>query len=250
VPKVSVIIPCYNLGVFLDEAIASVWAQTFTDYEIIVVDDGSDDPVTLEKLAELKATGLQIIKTDNHGVSAARNRGISEAHGKYILPLDADDRIAATYLEKAVDIIEQRPDIGIVYCEAELFGALQGPWVIPGFSLPHQLLDNLIFSAALFRKVDWKHAGGYDETLRAGWEDWDFWLRILESGCGVYRLSEALFNYRIRPCSREQSLGVGAKLMLMVSLVGKHRKLYLKYGIDLVRIILRGTRRRPASIKI
>lgn len=246
-PKVSVIIPCYNLGVFLDEAIASVWEQTFADYEIIVVDDGSDDLLTQAKLAELKTSGIQIIKTDNQGVSAARNCGIVEAHGEYILPLDADDRIAASYLQQAVEVLDTRKDVGIVYCEAYLFGALNGPWEIPEFSLIHQLLDNVIFSAALFRREDWEKVGGYDEKMYSGWEDWDYWLRLLKMGVQVVRLPEPLFYYRIRQNSRDRSLSLRGKLLLLFRIIGNHWTLYCRHSIKLIMILLLSSRRSPAQ---
>jgi glycosyltransferase involved in cell wall biosynthesis len=249
VPKVSVVIPCYNQGAFLEEAVASVLRQTFSDVEIIVVDDGSTDPVTCALLADYRRPRTRVIRTDNRGVSAARNRGIREAAGEYILPLDADDRIGERYLEQAVAVLDRQPAVGIVYCGVELFGEASGEWHLPEFSLPHQLLDNLIFSAALFRRVDWQRAGGYDEGMRDGWEDWGYWLRLLALGKGVCRLPEILFFYRIRRDSRDRSLGLLRKLRLMLRLVVRHRGLYLRHALAVAGILLGGTRRRPASIK-
>ena len=121
-PKVSVIIPCFNQGLYLDEAVESVLAQTFQDFEILVVDDGSTDEATIKMLKDYARPKTRVIHTDNQGLSMARNNGILEARGDYILPLDADDKIGPGYLEEAVRILDQHRDIGIVYCEAAFFG--------------------------------------------------------------------------------------------------------------------------------
>jgi len=122
VPKVTVAIPCYNHGAYLSEALDSVDAQTFDDYEIIVVNDGSTDAATLTFLSNLDAPKTRVITTVNSGVSAARNRAIREALGEYILPLDADDKIAPTYLEKAVAILDHQHDVLVVYSNQRMFG--------------------------------------------------------------------------------------------------------------------------------
>jgi len=104
-PTVSVIVPCYNQGIYLDEAIQSVLGQTYQDFEIIIVDDGSDDGLTgltNDLLRDYRRKRTRVIRTENRGVVSARNTAISHARGKYILPLDADDRIGSEYLEKAV----------------------------------------------------------------------------------------------------------------------------------------------------
>lgn len=247
-PRVSVIIPCYNLGSYLPEAIGSVLAQSLVETEIVVVDDGSTDRETRQILDTACWSRTTIVRTANRGVSAARNTGISIARGEYILPLDADDMIAPTYLEKASVVLDRETEAGIVYCEAELFGALQGPWRISEFSLPHMLLDNLIFSSALFRRRDWEAVGGYCEQMRIGWEDWDFWLRLLEMGRQAVRLPEPLFAYRIRPGSRERALCLWKRLRLMASLVAGHAGLYLRHAPALARILITGDRRRPERI--
>src|SRR5262249_32672545 len=130
-PKVSVIIPCFNQGQFVDEAVASVLAQTYRDFEIIVINDGSTDEATNRKLAAYDYPQAQVMHTANQGAAGARNTGIAATSGQYILPLDADDRIAPTYLERAVAALEADARVGIVYCQAELFGEESGPWQLP-----------------------------------------------------------------------------------------------------------------------
>lgn len=225
-PKVSVIIPCYNQGVFLEEVVESVLAQTFRDFEIIIVNDGSTDEVTNRLLADFRKPQTRIIHTVNQGVAMARNTGIAQACGEYILPLDADDRIGNTYLEKGVAILERHPEIGIVYCLAECFGARQGRWDIPGFSAWGMRFSNLIFCSALYRKTDWDRAGGYNPNMVKGWEDWDFWLSHLETGSKVFRIPETLFYYRVAAESRERSMDRCAKVEMHLQLMRNHPQLF------------------------
>lgn len=206
-PLVSIVIPCYNAGNYLTESVASVRSQTFTDWEIIIVDDGSTDPETLCALAELEASGdLKIFRQSNAGPAAARNKAITEAKGTYILPLDADDTIEPTYLERGVHLLEQDLDLGIVYCKAMKFGCESGPWHLPPFSLEEMLVGNMIFCTALFRREDWGAAGGFPEQLRHGLEDYALWLKILQLGRKVHQIDEYLFNYRINKISRTTKL--------------------------------------------
>ena len=121
-PKVSVVIPCFNHGRYLEEAVSSVLEQTFGDYEIIVVNDGSTDPFTVDLLKNYHPQKTRTLHTENQGLPTARNTGIAAATGDYILPLDADDKIGSEYLEQAVRVMDEQPNIGIVYCEAAYFG--------------------------------------------------------------------------------------------------------------------------------
>lgn len=198
----SIIIPCYDAGAFLSEAIRSAFEQTYDDSEIIIVDDGSTDAETLLMLKRFNWPRTRIIHQANAGPAAARNRAIAEASGEYILPLDADDLIEPTYVAEAATVLDARPDVGIVYCHAAKFGAEEGPWDLPPFSPGELALGNVIFVSAMFRKADWEMVGGFDEGLRHGMEDYDFWIRLVHAGRKVVRLDETLFRCRIREDSR------------------------------------------------
>ena len=227
-PKVSVIIPCYNLGAYLDEAVVSVLRQTYTDFEIIIVNDGSTDLETVNLLASYDQPNTRIIHTSNQGVSAARNTGIREACGMYILPLDADDKIGPDYLELAVDVLDTRPDVAIVYCERVLFGEREGVDSLPDYNQRALLFDNCIYPAALFRKADWETVGGYCEKMIYGWEDWDFWISLSDLNKQVVKISEPLFFYRVRSKSRDHSLQFHQKVAMMSVMVMRHKRLYLR----------------------
>lgn len=206
-PLVSVIIRCYNLGAYLDEAVGSVLAQSHQNYEVIIVDDGSTDPATVRLLDGYIRPNTKILRIPNQGLAAALNVGIASAHGQYILPLDADDKIDKSYLSKASKILDDHPEIGIVYCRASYFGARTGEWKLASFSLETMLIKNLIFVSAMFRKKTWQEIGGFNYKMVHGYEDYDFWLSILElENIGVHRIDEILFHYRIRENSMLSTL--------------------------------------------
>jgi len=236
-PKVSVIIPCYNHGEFLLETLYSLQEQTFTDYEIIIVNDGSTDEATVTLLQNMKRPKTRIFNTVNNGVSAARNRGITEAVGQYILPLDADDLITPQFLEKTVSLLEQNPETGIVSCDAELFGMLSEVRQLPDFSLEHLLSENLLFATSVFRKSNWKSVGGYRTAMKFGWEDWDFWIAMARSSIKVIHIPEPLFKYRISSESRDRSMTLWQKLNMMLLILVKHFKCYLKSPMSLIRLL-------------
>lgn len=225
-PSVSVVIPCYNQGQYLREAIDSVRSQTLQDFEILVVNDGSTDQFTLAVFAELQDSGIAVIHTANQGLASARNNGISRASGIYILPLDADDRIGLSYLEKAVAVLESSPETGIVYCRARLFGAVETEWNLPEYSLAEMLQDNVIFCTAMFRRSDWELVGGYDPDMVYGWEDYDFWLSLIERGRGVYQIPETLFHYRVASDSMVRSKEKWQKTAMFKRIFQRHCELF------------------------
>lgn len=202
-------------------------AQTYADCEIIIVNDGSDDEETIQLLVRLKEEGLHIIDISNSGVSEARNKGIAVANGEYILPLDADDKIAPEYLEKAVKVLLEKPHVKLVYCNCAYFGILTGISPVPAFSLEGMLFENLIFNAAVIRKADFIKSGGYDETFLTGWEDWEFWLRFIKNEAEVYKLPYTYFYYRIKEDSRNSSIKDEKRKICEQQLYKKHIDLFL-----------------------
>lgn len=239
--RVSVVIPCYNQGSYLEEAVDSVLNQTCQDFEILVVNDGSTDVVTTELLADFHRPKTRILHTVNQGVASARNTGIEEAVGEYILPLDADDTIGPGYLEKAVAVLDGNPDIGIVYCLGELFGAEKRIISAPEFSVRRMLFSNLIFASAFFRKVDWQAVGGYNSNMRYGCEDWDFWLSLLEIDRKAYRIPEVLFRYRIKGNSRNTSMTRELHMEMHLQLMKNHPGLFVDHTRPLLRLYYRFT---------
>ncbi|GAM11024.1 putative glycosyltransferase [Geobacter sp. OR-1] len=225
-PKVTVVIPCFNQGAYVDEAVDSVLNQTLQDIEIIIVNDGSTDKSTNALLDAYSKPNTKVISIKNQGPGVARNIGISAAAGEYIFPLDADDKIAPTSLEKAVVILDEKPEVGIVCSLVDFFGAKRGRFVVSDFSERDLLLANHICASAMFRKSDWEHTGGYNVNMKFGWEDWDFWLSLIELGRSVHRIPEVLFYYRVKNSSRTTNLTDEKQQAMYRQLFENHRQLY------------------------
>jgi glycosyltransferase involved in cell wall biosynthesis len=238
--KVSVIIPCYNSGRYLQEAVESALKQTFQDIEVIVIDDGSVEQETQQVLElVVKQDRVKFLRQENQGPSSARNFGIRECIGQYFLPLDADDLIEPGYVADALDVMERAPEVGIVYCRADLIGDLEGPWNLPEFSWPTILIHNLIFNASLFRKSDWEAVGGYDESMRAGREDHDFVMRILGLGRTVNQLAGTYFHYRRYADTRNDLIGQSRERLIEASaaIFRNNIHLYADHAEDLFEFI-------------
>lgn len=204
-PLVSVIIPSYNSGAFVESTLNCVISVSYPNWECIVVDDGSTDN-SLQIINNFCKgdSRFKVVQQPNSGPSVARNTAIAHSNGKYILPLDADDLISDSYIGKAVEILEARPNVKVVYALAEKFGRRKGFWHLPEYSFRSLLFENMIFCTALYRKEDYLKTRGYDPLLRKGREDWDFWLEMLKTGGDVYRLPEVHFYYRTHKTSRDK----------------------------------------------
>lgn len=202
-PVISVIIPCYNQAQYLDECLQSVIDQTYQDWECIIVNDGSpDNTEEVVKFWLKKDTRFKYFFQENKGVSVARNNGIKNAKGEWILPLDGDDKIANKYLEFGAKKFNKNTDI--VYCQAEYFGSKVGKMILDDFNQEDILLENQIFCTSFFQKKSWVTVGGYDENMLSGYEDWEFWIHIfsLQSELNVSKLDYVGFYYRIKEQSR------------------------------------------------
>ena len=208
-PTVSVVIPCYNLGEYLNEAVDSVLAQTFTDFEIVIVDDGSTDERTRALLANYQRPKTRVIRTENHGLPAARNEGARHTSGRYLCMLDADDRLEPHYMERSVEALEREPELAFVSHWLQTFGDEHWTWRPESCELADLLNTNTVNGAAMVRREVFEAAGGFDETLRDGFEDWDFWIMLVERGYRGRILPEVLFNYRRRADSMSRDMMKG-----------------------------------------
>ncbi len=200
--KVSVIIPCYNQAQYLRECIKSVLDQTYNDIEIIIVNDASIDETEdiAKRYAITKSQYVKYIKHENNkGLSATRNTGIAHALGSFILPLDADDKIEPTFIEYAMEARRPYGGFGIIAAQCQEFGNSTRRWnPKPKPTHTDFLFANQINHCALFSKKMWEVLGGYDEKMKDGFEDWDFWTRGTAIGYTVSVIPEPLFLYRKR----------------------------------------------------
>lgn len=213
-PAVSVVVPCYNGGRFLDTLMASLARQTLRDFEVILVDDGSTDSETLHKLAALEGQA-RIIHQANGGPSAARNAGIRAARADILFMLDCDDTVEPIFLEETVPLLQQAaPDVGMVVTNLQLVGAETGV-VTRYFNRFDLLFTNTLSAGLVLRKAACLAVGGYDEAMRDGYEDWDFSLRLADAGYRCLEVAKPLYIYFIgadalRP---SRSSGIDKKML-------------------------------------
>lgn len=228
--RISVVVPCYNQAEFLEEALQSVLEQTYANWECIIINDGSLDEtaVIAAKWIE-RDKRFRYVFQENAGLSSARNTGISSSSGKYILPLDADDKLAPDYLELAIEAFKADNSIKLVYCRAEKFGADEGPWKLPVFSLFDLSRENMIFCSAVFKRKDWERVGGYDQNMLYGWEDWEFWIAILKDGGKVVRLEQTCFFYRIKTSSMIKNMDSEKEKKMREYVYTKHIAWFAEY---------------------
>jgi glycosyltransferase involved in cell wall biosynthesis len=197
---ISVIITCYNYGKYLEESVESVVAQTFRDFEIIIVNDGSTDNslIVAEELV-IKYSGsvrIKLINQSNSGQPAiSRNNGIRESKGKYILCLDADDKIAPDMLLKSLLVIESDPELGVVYTHRQDFDGCEKLVLAQEYNFNILKYRNILSVCSLFRKEAWEKVNGYRTNVK-GFEDWDFWIAIGAAGFRGKLIPEPLFLYR------------------------------------------------------
>jgi glycosyltransferase involved in cell wall biosynthesis len=222
-PTFSVVIPCFNHGTFVLAAVASAEDSEGVAFELVIVNDGSTDPFTIEVLERLRAAGYQIIDQPNRGLSAARNAGIRASRGRYILPLDADNQIRCSYLRRAGEVLDAAPEVGVIYGDAALSGERSGVWRVPDFNFDEMATGNRIDACAVFRREVWEQCGGYDENIQVGWEDWDYWLSVAERGWKFVHIPEVLFEYRVQ--SESMSAGLAKpenRRRLLEFIIAKH----------------------------
>lgn len=233
-PRVSVITPVLDAGPDLERALASVTAQGRSDVEVVLVDDGSTDPRTLEILkAAERRPGTSVYRTSNRGPSAARNLAVEHARGEYILPLDADDYLASSYLATTVPILDASPDVGVVHTWIGLVGGHHGTWRTGRLAIPDLLVRCTVHVTALYRRALWVDVGGYDPDFVETGEDWDFWIRAAARGWTAREVPEVLAYYQRSVKSRERrARAPGLSGRVMRRLVVKHRALYEKHLED------------------
>jgi glycosyltransferase involved in cell wall biosynthesis len=187
---VSIVIPLFNQEEFVAETIESAWNQTHKEREIVIVNDGSTD----SSLSIASRYPVRIINQSNRGLAAARNTGIMNSKGDFILPLDSDDKIDSRYIEKTLPLMER--SVGIVSSNMQCFGIDNSLISIGNISLEEEMTANKIPVCSLVRKEALLEIGGYNPRMARGYEDWLAWIEILKRGWTHRVINESLFFYR------------------------------------------------------
>jgi glycosyltransferase involved in cell wall biosynthesis len=202
---VSIIIPCYNSGQYLGEALDSILNSKNIgniDYEIIIVNDGSTDQLTIDLLSEIKLTNCTVLHQPNQGPASARNTGVRASKAPNLIFLDSDNRLRSNFISAALKILKNtRADI--VYGKPHFFGEQSRDVFTPGpFEMNSILLTNYIDMCSAIRKKVWEGIGGFDEALiLMGFEDWEFWIRAGAAGYKFKFVNEVFYDYRINATS-------------------------------------------------
>ncbi len=202
-PLLTIITPCYNHGRFLDDMIESVHGNHWLfPIEHIIINDGSTDSYTINKLREISerySSVIQVVNQTNLGLGAARNVGVNLAKGKYILPLDSDNKIDFEGLSYAVSQFEtESGNVAVLYGNAIKFGQVDELWDVGDFDCERILVENYIDACALIRTDQIKQVGCYATDMPyMGWEDWEMWLRFVNSGFSFKYIPNVLFQYRV-----------------------------------------------------
>ncbi len=209
-PKVSVIIPAYNAMTYLPKTVESVLKQSFTDFEVIIVNDGSSDNIE-QWVNTITDNRIKLISQKNQGTAAARNTGIAHAKGEYLAFLDSDDLWEASNLEKQVYCLDNNPDVGLVYVwiasideNGNHLGQIYGNDE-QGYIWEKMLQRNVIWSgsAAMVRRVCFEKSGVFDQSLKYS-EDWDMWIRISRNYSFAV-IKEPLVYYRFHPNNKSKN---------------------------------------------
>ena len=232
-PLVSIIVPCYKQAIFLPETLNSVIAQTYRNWQCIIVNDGSPDNTSeVAKTYCKKDTRFLLLEQENQGLAMARNNGIKYSHGEYILPLDSDDLIEPAYIEKAIKYYIENPNTKLVYSEADRFYEKNESWNLPEYKYENEIWVNSIFCSAIYKRSDYDKTIGYNPNMKGGLEDWDFWLSLLNKNDHVYRIPEVLFHYRFKENSMLTEIDDIKQKRLYRQIYLNHPEIYEDYVKD------------------
>ncbi|WP_353777934.1 glycosyltransferase [Winogradskyella sp. 3972H.M.0a.05] len=207
-PDISVVIPCYNMGSFVLEAVQSVLDYTGKyQIEIIVVNDGSNDNgFTKSVLDGIEDERVRIIHQENKGLGNTRNIGVKESNADYVVPLDADNKLRSAYIDKGIEIMKANSQVGVVYGDNHQFGVSNGLVTIGEFDISRLIYKNYIDACVLLRKAAWESVGGYDGEMPVmGYEDWDINMRLFFKGWQFQYINDLAFDYRVREDSMLQN---------------------------------------------
>lgn len=234
--RVSAVVPCYNMGAYIEDTVASIFASDYPDIEVLIVDDGSDAPdtrVVLERICERFGEKVKVVRQQNRGLALARNRGAEEATGQFMILVDADDQIEPTYISRAVDLLTHYENVFIVFSWEQYFDDSSD--VFPGWNLefPYLLGHNQTCPVCVVDRAAWLAFGRNKSKFAYNFEDYESWVSMVAAGCGGVCIHETLTRYRIRGNGLWQDSGRRQHLFLYDLLVKEHPELYQKYGAEL-----------------
>jgi glycosyltransferase involved in cell wall biosynthesis len=205
--KISIVVPCFNQEEFIGETLESVLRQSYSDWECIIVNDGSTDGSEgiIQQYASRDRRFLPFTRA-NAGVAAARNFGFSQATGALFVPLDGDDKIHPDFLKLSAECFAAHPDTDLVHCKTKRIGESNKIWRLPEYSYEKLLWQNMIVNTTMYRREGFFRIGGYSSEMIHGFEDWEFYVRLLSPQSKVRFVDAPLYLYRVKKNSRSTEL--------------------------------------------
>ncbi|MDO8507146.1 MAG: glycosyltransferase [bacterium] len=227
--NVSIVMPTYNYGPFIDEAIASVLNQAYKNFELIIVDDGSTDNTEEVLKKYTKNKQIKLYKNqENKGVCYSKIKGANLAKGEYLMFMDSDDILDKKYLITCIDAFKKKPNIDIVYTSMKLFGDSNIIQKSTTFSPGLLFLYNYIGGASVMKREAYDISGGIDISMEDTPEDWDLWLSMAETGSRGFYIDNPLHLYRKHKGSRD-NVTHNNNRKRWKKIQKKHFRSYLKY---------------------
>jgi glycosyltransferase involved in cell wall biosynthesis len=238
--KLSIVVPYFNMGKYIDETIFSLQQTEYADKEILIINDGSTDQHSINKLKEYRGkVSIKIIDVPNGGLAKARNLGSQQAEGEFLAFLDADDTVQPGYYSRAIEILRQYENVHFAGCWVQYFGNSTNVW--PAFQpeLPLILYHNLINSSSLVYKRNAFLVGGKNDTgmIFPGLEDYESVISMVAHGFRGVVIPEPLFNYRVRSDSMIRAISKSKKLFLYQYISNKHKQLYATFATDVFNLL-------------
>jgi glycosyltransferase involved in cell wall biosynthesis/GT2 family glycosyltransferase len=236
---ISVCIPFYNHGIYIRDALDSIYAADYSQLEVIILNDGSTDKNSLKTLAEVEREypHLKIIHTENQGVAAARNQMAEVATGEYLAFLDADDKVSPSFYTQSSQVLTQYQNVGFVASWIKEFGNSQKVWVAWNTEFPYLLCHNTIGMCVVVRKSVYLDIGGMNPLLAENLEDYECWINISKQGWLGVVIPELHFFYRIRSDSRLSTSNREQLLYLYETISSLHPALYYSYGVEIYNLL-------------
>lgn len=233
--EVEAVITSFNQGNMILEAVRSLCEQTVLPSKIIIVDDGSTDKTSLDILNAIKVDTtipipVVVIQQPNSGVSTARNTGIRKSETPLVLVLDGDDKVKPSYIEQVCKLLHENASMVAASSWMNTFGVLDSVICPSGGNINKFLSRNCCPATHILRREVWEKSGGYDESMRSGFEDWDFFLSMLETipNAHIGIVPEPLIDYRTAPASSNVK-SMSKRLELMRFIIRKHNQSYQAY---------------------
>jgi len=235
----SVVIPFYNLGAYINETLESVLAATHTPLEVIVVDDGSTAPssiAALEAIERRELPDVRMIRTPNQGLACARNSGAAVARGQFLTFVDADDLVEPDFFARAIAVLRRYANVTFVYSWARYFDAASEIWPTWNAEFPYMLAHNMLLPLAVVRRVAFLQAARNKPVFEYNFEDYESWVSLIEAGGVGVSLPSPLVRYRVRPDSMYRECGRNQQLYLYDLLTEHHKDLYREWGVELFQL--------------